>query len=162
MTIPRKELVWRGRMHIGDGPGTYGDAAYVGLTTELPLTLMPFPTNDQSTVAEPSRVTLTLQAEDVTILPGQTGHPVTIVEYVRLGVEEAWTEREVATGSLTTNETTIDVDIEPETTRLPHPSYLGIRVGIDTAVAPGLYDDFVLTSACLGGEQYYGSLGYNR
>ena len=40
------ELVWQGRLHLGDGPGVYGDASYVGLGVELPLTLRRFPDAD--------------------------------------------------------------------------------------------------------------------
>jgi hypothetical protein len=36
---PQQELVWQGRLHLGDEPGVYGDAAYCGLAAELPLTV---------------------------------------------------------------------------------------------------------------------------
>jgi hypothetical protein len=39
MSNQKSELIWAGRIHLGDEPGVYGDAAYTGLATEFPLTL---------------------------------------------------------------------------------------------------------------------------
>ncbi|MDQ3539890.1 MAG: hypothetical protein M3440_04315 [Chloroflexota bacterium] len=52
------ELVWQGRLHLGDGPGVYGDASYVGLGVEFPLTLRRFPDADR-----PSAVRLLVETE---------------------------------------------------------------------------------------------------
>ncbi len=43
MDGPAPELLWRGRLHLGDGPGVYGDASYVGLGVELPMMIRRFP-----------------------------------------------------------------------------------------------------------------------
>lgn len=36
---PQQELIWQGRLQLGDQPGVYGDAAYSGITAELPMTV---------------------------------------------------------------------------------------------------------------------------
>ena len=33
------ELIWKGRIHLGDEPGIFGDAEYAGISLELPVTL---------------------------------------------------------------------------------------------------------------------------
>jgi hypothetical protein len=39
MLSPKPELIWQGRIHLGDEAGVFGDAFYSGLTTELPVTM---------------------------------------------------------------------------------------------------------------------------
>ena len=42
MKNPKDELIWQGRIHLGDEPGVYGDASYSGLCTERPIAVLPF------------------------------------------------------------------------------------------------------------------------
>jgi hypothetical protein len=67
------EMIWRGRLHLGDEPGVYGDAAYAGLGTELPVTLTP---SDPNASAED--VALEIQAADVSVFAPYPGHSVSL------------------------------------------------------------------------------------
>jgi hypothetical protein len=36
---PHAELIWQGRIQVGDEPGVYGDATYSGHMCSVPLTV---------------------------------------------------------------------------------------------------------------------------
>lgn len=62
------ELIWQGRIHLGDEPGVYGDATYSGLCVDLPMTFHPFdPANPHEDI------NLDLEAEDVNVYSGYSG-----------------------------------------------------------------------------------------
>lgn len=42
MKNPQSEMIWKGRLQLGDEPGVYGDASYSGLGCQLPATLTKF------------------------------------------------------------------------------------------------------------------------
>src|SRR5258707_1271926 len=76
MKNPKDELIWQGRIHLGDEPGVYGDASYSGLCTELPITILPF---EPSTSQED--INFELKAENVLVFSGYPGHVITVFGY---------------------------------------------------------------------------------
>src|SRR4051794_3638807 len=75
MLTVQPELVWEGRIHLGDEPGVYGDAAYAGIAAELPLTLRKIdPTG-------PDTTTLILRTQDVQTFAGYPGHLIRVAAY---------------------------------------------------------------------------------
>jgi len=67
MKNPQDELIWQGKIHIGDEPGVYGDAFYSGLCAEHPVTMRPFPGGSGEDI------NLILEAEDVHVFSGYAG-----------------------------------------------------------------------------------------
>jgi hypothetical protein len=134
----KPELVWQGRVHLGDEPGVYGDAAYSGLSVEFPLTL-------EKTGSGPDTATLVVKTEGVQTSSGYPGHLLT----VRLYEEDSnkpnhWLSSVLVTEHLTgedENEQALAFSLEGKTS----PYFLSVAVAIDTEVPPGLYDDFVVT-----------------
>src|ERR671916_1030324 len=75
MLSVQPELVWEGRVHLGDEPGVYGDAAYSGIALEFPLTLR------KTDPAGPDTTTLVLLTQDVQTFAGYPGHLITVTAY---------------------------------------------------------------------------------
>jgi len=80
MISQEPELIWQGRTQLGDEPGTFGDAAYSGLSTEFPLTVR----NTGATSAG-DVITFFLTAEHVKVFPGYQGHLVKVFWYKETG-----------------------------------------------------------------------------
>jgi hypothetical protein len=139
MLSPNPELVWQGRIHLGDEPGVYGDASYAGLSLELPLTLT------KTHTAGHNVTTLVLITEDVQTFSGYPGHLITVTSYSPDFTDpDRWQETLLTSAWLTSsddNEKEIDVDLAGQ----PSPTFLSLRVRIDTEVPVGLYDDFLIT-----------------
>lgn len=155
MNRPAQELVWRGRLHLGDEPGIYGDACYAGLGVDLPLTLrrFPDPRGDET-------VTLVVEAEGVRTYPGYPGSTVSLVHYAETATPGHWRERVLAERRLAGDATAIAVDLAPVASPSGHPLYLSPRLRMDTEVAPGLYADFVAVALKLHSAAYYASFGF--
>ena len=156
---PSPEAVWRGRLHLGDEPGLYGDASYVGLSAEWPLTLRRFEPAD----AAPGRVRLVLVAEDVRIYPPHPGHRITVARYAPAdghANEHRWTkvlldpERE---RRLSADRAEIDLVLPGEVVTI----HAGVRLEVDTTVHPGLCDDFVVTRISIVSTSHYATLGFH-
>ncbi len=74
------ELIWQGRVQLGDEPGVYGDADYAGLSFELPVTLTPFMPEGATLV-----VAFDLTAEGASSFGAPyLGHVVTISEFTQI------------------------------------------------------------------------------
>lgn len=131
------ELIWRGRIHLGDEPGIFGDAAYSGLGVELPITLI------KTDPAAEDATTIIVRTKEVQTFTGYPGHRITVAAYVPDPDEPNHANRTVlATERLTTaddNRKEVAVDLSG----LAFPAFLGVRLEVDTDVPPGLYDDFV-------------------
>jgi hypothetical protein len=157
MRYPASELIWEGRIHIGDEPGTFGDASYSGLASEFPITVYRFPAT-----GAPADPTLVLTAEYVSSFGnGYDGHLVTVTGYREDPTHQYhWLEFPITTARLTADR----LDVSLRLGSLPDPIYLSVRVRGDTEIAPGLYGDFVLKGLALLSQdhRYYASLGFHR
>ncbi|MGH4014655.1 MAG: hypothetical protein ACRDSL_12165 [Pseudonocardiaceae bacterium] len=139
MLSVQPELVWEGRIHLGDEPGVYGDAAYPGIALEFPLTLR------KTDPAGPNTTTLVLRTQDVQTFAGYPGHLITVTAYQPdPGDPTHATETVLTTERLTSadnNRKEVSVDLAG----IASPAFVSFRVRVDTEVPPGLYDDFVVT-----------------
>jgi hypothetical protein len=143
------ELIWQGRLQIGDEPGTYGDAAYVGLCTELPATIANSGSND------PDTITFALEAEDVKVFAGYPGHEVTVFFYQETSTPYHWKETPLFSLRMKENRLDIPVDMSKIKPQKPsRPVWISFRIEVDTTVAPGLFNDFVLTRFSLKSQGY--------
>jgi hypothetical protein len=144
------ERVWEGRLHLGDEPGVYGDAAYCGLSVELPLTLHRLLRD----AAPDERVEVILEAQDVRVFEGYAGHLVRVLgHFSNPEGQPEWTVRELATGRLARNAMSLTIAGEI-------PAHVSVSVHVDTDVGPGLFDDFVLRRLSLRSASHYASLGF--
>ncbi len=139
MLSAEAETIWKGRQHLGDEPGIYGDAGYSGIALEFPLTLRKTdPDGDDATV-------LVLRTEDVQTFGGYPGHLITVTAHQADPNDAARAiETVVATARMTTaddNHKELSVDLAD----IASPAFISVRVRVDTEVPPGLYDDFLVT-----------------
>jgi hypothetical protein len=153
------ELIWRGRLHLGDEPGVYGDASYVGLVTEWPLTLKKFEPTSQGTGSAVFR----LRAENVSVLPPHKGHRVTFWRYQAAPTPDnplAWERMQIEPGAdhrLSAPEVVIELDIPDDDAPA---IYMSVRVEVDTSPQPGLYNELVLVELSLLSTTYFASFGF--
>ena len=148
----RGEFVWRGRIHLGDEPGIYGDAAYGGLATQLPIELQPFAASGGG-----GRLHVFVEAEEVRVYGPEHGHRVVLVAH-RPGPSGSapWTVEPLTSTTLGSGKPArADLVLEGEV-----PRYLSVQVSIDTTIPPGLYGDIVLTSVSLRSATHYASFGF--
>jgi hypothetical protein len=133
------ELVWEGRIHVGDEPGVYGDAAYSGIALELPLTLR------KTDPAGPDTTTLVLRTQDVQTFAGYPGHLITVTAYQPDPNDPTRATETVLTTERLTSADNNRKEIVARLAGLNSPAFVSVRVRADTTVPPGLYDDFVVT-----------------
>ena len=150
MSNQTSELIWAGRIHLGDEPGMYGDAAYTGLVTEFPITLTKYGTEAQNDIF------LILSAQDVQVYEPYPGHQVTVVGYKEIADSDPphWEELELSVGRMKEDTITIRPSITNGI------KFFSVRVRVDTSVAPGLYDEFVLLRLELQSTTHYATLGF--
>ncbi len=148
-TERKREPIWEGRLHLGDNPGIYGDATFAGMSLELPVTLERFPEVGPD---EPADLHFELLANRVGVIPPQAGHRVTAVAYLSAG--GGWETRVVGEARMTEPAVTV-------TAQVPEARYVGIRVEIDRAAHPGLYDDLVVLSLSLRSLTHYAKFGFH-
>ncbi|MEU4805359.1 hypothetical protein [Actinosynnema sp. NPDC023587] len=157
MLSPNPELVWQGRVHLGDEPGVFGDAGYSGLTVEFPVTLAKLDPTGPDTTA------LVVETENVETFTGYPGHVLTATLYEEdPGRPDHFVPTVLATGSLTGadgNRKELAIDLAGKAS----PAFVGVRVRVDTEVPPGLYDDFVVVRLSNGsaGTAFVASLGFH-
>src|SRR5216684_2177963 len=106
MISQEPELIWQGRTQLGDEPGTFGDAAYSGLSTEFPLTVR----NTGATSAG-DVITFFLTAEHVKVFPGYQGHLVKVFWYKETGTPYHWKQNLYKEYRLTAKDLQMDVDL---------------------------------------------------
>jgi hypothetical protein len=159
MISQEPELVWQGRTQLGDEPGTFGDAAYSGLSIELPLTV-----RNTGATSEKDVITFLLTAEHVKVFPGYPGHLVKVFWYEETSVKYHWKQNLYKAYRLTSNDLRINVDLSGIKPSDPKKNiYISISVEVDTEVAPGLYNDFVLHSLSASSDdyKYVANLGFD-
>jgi len=139
MLSVQSELIWEGRIHLGDEPGVYGDAAYSGIALEFPLTLQ------KIDPAGPDMTTLVLRTQDVQTFAGYPGHLITVTAYQPDPVDPThFTEAVLVTERLTSADNNRK-EVAVNLAGIASPAFVSVRVRVDTEVPPGLYDDFVVT-----------------
>ncbi|HXI41957.1 MAG TPA: hypothetical protein VNH83_18380 [Bryobacteraceae bacterium] len=151
MKNPQDELIWQGRLHLGDEPGVYGDAAYTGLCAEHPITVKPF-----DATSNKEDLTFEIEAEDVQVFTGYSGHAVTVFAYEPdpTAGPNKWRQVTLQTARLTGNSLNIKI------TSLKRHKYVSIQVRVDTTVAAGLYNDFVIVRLAIKSTTHYAVLGF--
>jgi hypothetical protein len=156
MLSPEPELIWQGRIHLGDEAGVFGDAAYSGLAAELPVTLRKIDPAGADTTH------LVVETENVQTFAGYPGHLITITLYEENPSQpNHFLETVLANERLTSaddNRQEILIDLAGK----PSPISVSVRIRIDTQVPSGLYDDFVFIrlSNKSHGHAFVASLGF--
>jgi hypothetical protein len=146
---PNDELIWQGRIHIGDEPGVYGDASYTGLCAEFPVTVRPFPGSTGEDI------TLILEAEDVHVFAGYAGHTVTVIGY-EVNPSGGWKQITLLVASLSSDL------LEIKSVSLKGHNFISVQLRVDTTVPAGLYNDFVWVRLSLRSPTHYGVLGFDE
>jgi hypothetical protein len=158
MSKPVYERIWRGRLHLGDEPGIYGDASYTGLCTEWPITLRKY--DPKSALS--GDVRLRLDGEDVGVFPPYPGHRVSVSRYVPAPSDNnpyAWSKLPAQPADdhrMASNRLELDVTLPGDFVTL----YLSVRIEVDTTMHPGLYDDFVMTRLSVLSTTHFASFGF--
>lgn len=143
------EPIWESRIHIGDEPGAYGHAPYVGLCVELPVTLTPFDPHSSA-----FDVHFELFAEKVSIQGPYRGHRITVFACSSPhGGTSNWNRTVVGADLLSTDRG--EVTVSGAGFR-----YFIVRLEADPDVVPGLYDDFLLQAVNLMSTTHYGDFGF--
>jgi hypothetical protein len=155
---PDVQTIWRGRIHFGDEPGIRDDAPFVGLASEWPLTVRRF----ERTRTVAASLVLRVEAEDVAVFAPSEGHRLSVARFVCAAAANGaarWERTPVAiigadrlTGDV--HELTLEVPDDDELL------YLGLRLDVDTTVAPGLCNDFVVRRLGLRSTTHYASFGF--
>ena len=148
-TERKREPIWEGRLHLGDNPGIHGDATYAGLSIELPVTLARFPEVD---AGEPADLQFELTLNRVGIVPPQLGHRAAVLAHAP--TDDGWESRVVGEARITTPTATVAA------TGIGEATYVSVRLEIDRAVHPGLYDDVVLLALGLRSLTHYATFGF--
>lgn len=142
------EDIWSGRLHLGDSPGVYGDATYVGLMASLPVELTPFTGGISA-----SSVAFVIYADGVSNPASERGHAVSAVGFERTD-DDSW--HEVPLGDpVYLNGPSVTLTIDGDI-----PRYVALKVTLNTAPAPGLYDDLILTKLQLVSTSHYADFGF--
>ena len=155
---PQSELIWQGRLQIGDEPGVYGDAAYTGLGTELPITVQRPDPND-TTQAD---FKLVLDTDGLQTFAGFPGHKIDVVLYEPdPAVPNHFRERLLVSDRFTGADNN-HKDLAVPVGNVPGPFRMSVRLRADTTVPPGLYDDFVWIRLSLDAVNFsfFASLGF--
>ena len=155
MLSAEPEMIWRGRIHLGDEPGIYGDAWYGGLSVELPLTLQ------KTNATGPDTTMLSLRTADVQTFAGYPGHALTVTLFQPDPAQPLhWNEVPLVTtvlGSADQNRKDVSISLAGHTS----PYFLSFKVEVDTEAPPGLYDDFVVTHLLnVSANTFVASLGF--
>ncbi len=132
-------FIWEGKIQLGDEPGIYGDAAYSGIGIKLPLTLA----NIDPNAPQDDILKITLHTSDVNVYKGYPGHKIIVYSYAEDPANKShWIETVIKnTDRITKDKFTI---FEVPIRHFVGSDYISIGIEVDTTVAPGLYDDFLL------------------
>jgi hypothetical protein len=131
------ELIWQGRIHLGDDPGVFGDAAYGGLGVELSITLI------KTDPAAKDSTTIVVCTKQVQTFSGYPGHRISIFAYVPDPNEPNHSNRTVLARARLTTDDDNRKEVPVDLSGLTFPAFLGVQLEVDTEVPPGLYDDFL-------------------
>lgn len=155
---PQPELIWQGRIHLGDEPGVFGDSAYSGLSAELPIAVArTSPINVTTTSFK-----LRLITSDLQTFAGYPGHLIEVIRYVPdpsqqyHSIEQVVATERFTSADANTKEVTVTVGQDVG------PFRFSVRLRCDTSVNPGLYNDFVWRRLTMlaDGFSFIASLGF--
>lgn len=154
----RNELIWQGRVHLGDEPGIYADAHYCGLNIDLPFTVFRTDPDDR----EKRTFELILETEDMVTYPHYPGHQVSITAYEPDQKDPYRSVERVVVQTKMSSDDNNQKVIEVEVGEGCDPYYFSIDIRVDTTVNPGLYDDFVVKRLSLKSEKFalHASFGF--
>jgi hypothetical protein len=156
---PQAELIWQGRIQLGDEPGVYGDGTYGGLMCSVPLTVFHTPGGGHAPV------TIALETEGVKTYPPYPGHEVAVIRhYPDPGNAQSWLEQVLATAYLDSGANNTISFPNLSLSAFGERIHLSIRIRVDTSVPAGLYDDFLIGRLTLDASpafDYYASLGFD-
>lgn len=141
-----QEMIWQGRLHIGDEPGIYGDAAFCGLCAELPFTVVRSDPNAQG-------FELVLTTSDLGTFQGYPGHEITVLMHLPDPNQELHSIEQVLATERFTGEDSNSKVMTIHVGAAPGPFRLSVRLRVDTTVNPGLYDDFIWCKLSLQGAE---------
>lgn len=151
----QREMIWQGRLHLGDEPGIYGDASYSGISAELPITVTRSDPNAQV-------FKLVLTTADLETFQGYPGHEITVFRYLPDPNQAFHSIQQVVASArfLGTDQNTKEVTVNVGTA--PGPFRLSLRLRVDTTVNPGVYDDFIWRKLELKANnfQFFASFGF--
>jgi len=146
-----RDLLWRGKLQLGDEPGIYGDAQYGGLSMEVPVELFPYSGQFQSE----GLVQIGVRARDVKVYEGFPGHPVVLFGFFQAD-GKMWTKKQLAATRLTTDTQGTAI----LTLKGPIPRYVSLQVSTDISIQPGLFDEMIVEEIWLDSVTHYGFLGF--
>ena len=152
------ELVWQGRLQLGDEPGVFGDAAYTGLSSEIPITVQRSdPNNPSSTTFK-----LVLETADVQTFSGYPGHLIEVIQYLPDPAQPFHSIQQTIAQARLTSADNNRKEVAVLVGTSAGPFRLSVRLRCDTSVNPGLYDDFVWRRLKLLAENFafFASLGF--
>jgi len=141
------DLLWRGRIQLGDEPGIYSDAQYAGLCLEFPVELLPY----SGAFTTTGELTIIIEADEVQIYGGYEGHPVTVFGLFATGA--TWQRREIASGRLRSEH--LELALRSEI-----PRYVTVRIEINSQLPPGLYDEIIVNRLSVRSATHFGYLGF--
>jgi hypothetical protein len=161
MSPSNSEFIWAGRNHMGDEPGIYGDAQYVGLSFEYPLTVK------SMTTPATGKATVTVTAKDVQVFKPYPGHQITIYGYTPLTPGDPvskWKKTPIpGATALVTADGDVNITFNFVIPAGTSANYISVGIEIDNTVKPGLYDDFLITDISFSSPAFlfFASLGFN-
>ncbi|RCG32395.1 hypothetical protein DQ384_05930 [Sphaerisporangium album] len=150
---PQAELIWQGRVHLGDEPGIYGDTPFAGAATEFPITLQ------RTSAPGEDKTVLVVEAQDSQTFTGYPGHSIKVILHVVDTTTFKAREVVLASKRLTDNRKEIPIDLTGYTS----PYFVSVQIRQDETVPPGAQDDFLVTrlSNLSAGFQFFANYGYN-
>ncbi|MCG8332315.1 MAG: hypothetical protein MI974_31805 [Chitinophagales bacterium] len=147
------ELLWQGNVHMGDQPGTFGNANYSGICFELPFML-------ESSIGTKQEVSISIITDLVKVYTGYTGHKVTISRYeLNTGSPNPYDWKRVIIKETYIDDDNIKkIDFEVQGVTV----FLSCKIEVDTTTAPGLYDEFLIKEFRFKSDDYLysASLGF--
>ena len=153
-TQNQMDMLWQGRIHLGDGVGLYEDARYGGTRFDLPIQLFPF----NSEVKE-GEISFFAMLEGIQEFAGYPGHRFEVFGYFEDDQNRKhWQVKPLVTSRIkAAGETTAEVRLHGKV-----PEYISVSVAIDTELPPGLYDEIVVRRLSMSSQTHYGMIGFRR
>jgi hypothetical protein len=150
----RVDLLWQGRVHLGDEIGVYDDARYGGTRFDLPIQMFPF----HSEIKE-GDITFLLGLEGLQEFEGYPGHRFDVLGYLENEQNRGhWLVKPLAESRIkASGETTAEIRLHGRI-----PEYISVSIGVDTDLPPGMYDEIIVRRVSMISKTHYGLVGFRR